>query len=317
MIIHRMERVCFLFMFFLLIFQMLYLSVKGKAKSHYDISKRNRNLLVDTFKKEGFNKGYLEKVFFDKRLDLLPQITSLILVRKANNNDQYKDLLQKKPINQAWKFSRYWRTRLRLAGKKYKVDQDVIVAIFLIESYFGQYKGNNQVISVFSTIFQNSQEPFKSKIIEQLGKKKKYYKKRIEEKAEWALIELKALLQIGLKRNVDLFRIKGSYAGAFGIPQFLPSSYLKWGIDSDKNGTINLFLYPDSIESTANYFQKHGWKNYLNHKEKGHVIWKYNRSTSYVNAVLSIMKKIKEKRTHYLKSKSNLKTKFVVTKFEN
>ncbi|WP_132262777.1 lytic murein transglycosylase [Novosphingobium sp. PhB57] len=72
--------------------------------------------------------------------------------------------------------------------------------------------------------------------------------------------ELVALLKM-VDQGVPPYRLKGSWAGAFGYPQFLPSVYLRLAVDGDGNGTRDIFTSPaDTIASIANYFRDSGWR---------------------------------------------------------
>ena len=73
--------------------------------------------------------------------------------------------------------------------------------------------------------------------------------------------QLVALLRYCLEEKIDCYSIKGSYAGAFGIVQFLPSSLLAYGIDGNADGFIDLFNSIDAVPSAANFLKKHGWDN--------------------------------------------------------
>ena len=101
------------------------------------------------------------------------------------------------------------------------------------------------------------------------------------------------------KSSINIFNIKGSFAGAFGIPQFLPSNYIKFGVDGNGDGKVSLFTMEDAVLSTANYLAGFGWKAALPLPEKRKVIWNYNRSEAYVSAVLGVAEKLKSRNAAY------------------
>src|SRR5262249_25506728 len=80
--------------------------------------------------------------------------------------------------------------------------------------------------------------------------------------------------------------LRGSGSGALGIPQFLPRSYLWYGVDGDGDGSISLYDADDAIPSCAKYLQHYGWKPGLSRKEQRNVIWGYNHSDAYIDTVL-------------------------------
>ena len=87
--------------------------------------------------------------------------------------------------------------------------------------------------------------------------------------------------------------IRGSYAGAIGIPQFMPSNIISLGVDGDKNGRVDLFNHPDAILSVANYLHRYGWKPGLDKEKAYRVLFYYNHSKYYVNTLLQIAKRLK------------------------
>ena len=86
--------------------------------------------------------------------------------------------------------------------------------------------------------------------------------------------------------DVDPLEIRGSGSGAFGIPQFLPRSYLWFGVDGDADGRVSLYDAEDAIPSCANYLQHYGWRPGLSHTAQRNVIWGYNHSDAYIDTVL-------------------------------
>ena len=106
--------------------------------------------------------------------------------------------------------------------------------------------------------------------------------------------ELKALVQIGIREDLDLLEVKGSFAGAFGLPQFIPTSYLTYGADGNGDDNIQLHDRYDAIVSVANYLKAHGWRPGSTNEEMMKVLFRYNRSRLYGETVLKCAGKLKD-----------------------
>jgi hypothetical protein len=98
--------------------------------------------------------------------------------------------------------------------------------------------------------------------------------------------EVKAVFDLSEQMRVDPLELRGSGSGALGIPQFLPRSYLWYGVDGNGDGSISLYDPDDAIPSCAKYLQHYGWKPGLSRKEQRNVIWGYNHSDAYIDTVL-------------------------------
>jgi len=104
--------------------------------------------------------------------------------------------------------------------------------------------------------------------------------------------EVKATFVVADRLGVSPLDLYGSSAGAFGYPQFLPSSYLAHGVDGDGDGKVSLWDVDDAVSSAARYLVAHGWKEGLSRKEQRQVIWHYNRSDAYIDAVLGLADRV-------------------------
>lgn len=137
--------------------------------------------------------------------------------------------------------SRFWRRHqnaLTKAQKKFGVDPAVIVAIIGVESRYGQSAGRIRTIDALTTLTLE-------------------YPRR----ADFFRRELVQFLLLAREQQIDPLTIKGSYAGAIGAAQFMPSSYRNYAIDFDNDGRTDLMgSRADAIGSIANYFKRHGWK---------------------------------------------------------
>jgi len=128
------------------------------------------------------------------------------------------------------------RALLRAVSAKYGVAPSVIVAIWGVESNFGRFSGVRPTIAVLAT----------------LG-----YESRRAEFFRGQLIDALTILDRG---DIDLLRLKGSWAGAMGQVQFMPSSYLRFAVDEDGDGRRDIWTsHADIFGSIANYLREHGW----------------------------------------------------------
>jgi membrane-bound lytic murein transglycosylase B len=124
---------------------------------------------------------------------------------------------------------------------------------------------------------------------------RKLMRERSISKSKWAEEQLIALAQIRKKKHLDLVSLRGSYAGAFGLPQFIPSSYRDYAEALVPEATPNITKPNDAIMSVANYLQKKGWQM-DNQEAQVAALMKYNNSRDYANGILNISEKVSKKK---------------------
>lgn len=190
---------------------------------------------------------------------------------------------------------------LSKASKKFDVPAEVIASVMWIETKFGGYLGKSHVPSVYlSTALASEKEYIDMNVSvlknsfkgndEELDGMIQKIEARANKKSNWAINELLALEKIQKDEVIDIYQLKGSWAGAFGLSQFLPSSYVKWAYDGNNNGRTDLFELEDATYSIANYLKSNGWGK--TKEEQRDAVWHYNNSTAYVDAVLKLSEKI-------------------------
>lgn len=159
--------------------------------------------------------------------------------KKIKSWQNYKNrFVTKKAIRNGRLFMLKHRKTLDRAAEKYGIPSNVIVGILGVETRYGKVTGSYRT---FDTLATFAFEDFKRK--------------------EFFLSELEHLLLLTRDNDIDINTLKGSYAGALGIPQFMPSSWRAFAVDFDKDGKINLLeSEADAIGSIANYLSRHGWK---------------------------------------------------------
>jgi len=243
--------------------------------------------LVTTMAAEGYERAFLQKTFSDQRVRYVPNLVRMLVV-PPDFTANYERFTKAAEISRARAFKAAQADPLAEAEKKYRVDAGIIVAILLVETSLGRNTGRSPVLSVFaSVLLENSlhREAFARTLAD--NPRKDHYLQRLNDKAAWARAQLGALITMQ-RGGFDACGLRGSYAGAFGIPQFLPTSYLKWANSGADGCSPDLFSMPHAILSVANFLKAHGWQANLSDAEKRVVLWQYNRSSVYAGTVLAI-----------------------------
>ena len=159
---------------------------------------------------------------------------------------------------------------------KYNVDPIIIVTIAGVESNYGIHHSQ---YSVFNSLYSQIHE--------------------IPRRSKWATRELAEFLKYCYKDKIDTQEIGGSYAGAFGYGQFIPSSFTRYSVDFNKNGVREPYGWDDVLGSIANYLRMNGYnpgsKDYGKTGDIYKAVFAYNHSDNYVMAVLELRAKIQER----------------------
>jgi membrane-bound lytic murein transglycosylase B len=135
----------------------------------------------------------------------------------------------------------FWRRHgdiLERVAAHYGVAPEILVAIVGVETYYGANTGDYRVVDALSSLafYFPSRAPFFTS-------------------------ELEAFLLMTRDQKLDPLMLKGSYAGAMGMPQFIPTSYRRYAVDFDADGRSDIWRsVPDVLASIANYFKEHGWE---------------------------------------------------------
>lgn len=136
----------------------------------------------------------------------------------------------------------FWRQHavaLNQAQQRYGVTPELIVAILGVETIYGRNTGGFRVVDALSTLAFG-------------------YPRR----ADFFRAELEQFLLLCREENIDATTLKGSYAGAMGLPQFMPSSFRTYAVDLDGDGRKDIWSNPaDAIGSIGNYFSRYGWRS--------------------------------------------------------
>jgi membrane-bound lytic murein transglycosylase B len=247
--------------------------------------------LANQLENRGLAQDEIKTVFLDPRMPPFSVIP--FSLKPQEPASMYYHFHNTKNIAAARTFLRKYQHPLQQAEKQYGVNRKIITAILLIETNLGQHFGRSRVIERLVRVASVA-EPYNMELnfqrlkAQDPGISKEAIVTRAKHLEAVFVPEVVALFEIAKRRKVDIFEIRGSTAGAFGLPQFLPSSYLRFAVDGNRNGVISLFEPVDALFSTANYLEQHGWKERLTLSAKRAVILKYNNSLAYADAVLKV-----------------------------
>ena len=252
--------------------------------------------LISRLSQDGFDAGFLSRLFIDSRSEPIPSAMS-IPVTTREIPEIYEQFLTPEAILLARRFLQENSTILNEMEKKFSVDREVVTAILLVESRFGENICKFRVLPTLASMaVMDSPENVEANysVLRVADPEMTYDRVQgvAKKRASWAYQELKNFLLIVLRENFDPLEIRGSYAGAVGMAQFVPSSYL--GYAESKNGFERwLTSKEDAVFSIGNYLKSHGWNKNLPLEKKKKILWYYNHSKPYIETVLLIAQKIK------------------------
>lgn len=164
------------------------------------------------------------------------------------------------------------------------VDRGVIVGILMWETKLGTITGDYQAFNAFVSqayFIDEANAVALSRKDEKVKLDKAAQARRVETIRARAKKNLLALVRQCKAKGIDVFTMKGSWAGAIGFPQFMPAS-LRWADDGNGDGVIDLFHFDDAIASVGRYLKEHGFA-----QDKKKAVWGYNHEDAYVEGVLA------------------------------
>lgn len=187
--------------------------------------------------KHQFRRDELENLF--ERAQHRPAIIEAISRPSTSRPwPEYRaSFVNRQRIRLGLEFWHKYRATLRRAEKEYGVPQEIIVALIGVETIYGRNAGSYRVLDALTTLAFD-------------------YPRR----AAFFRSELEHYLLLAREQQFDLLSVRGSYAGAMGVPQFMPSSYRNYAVDFNGNRTVDLLREDvDAIGSVANYLLGYGW----------------------------------------------------------
>ena len=219
-----------------------------------------KDTLIEVLTKAQIDDAHI--LFSDARLQLYPQI-----LKSSANGSGWEVIFTQKSIERGRKCIKENDAVLRKIEVQFGVNKEILVSLFRVETNLGRDIGKYVVFNSLLTWYVSGNR-----------------------RASWAANELVSYLTLCHEHQLDPFEVKGSTHGAFGLLQFIPSSFQRFAIDGNGDGKIDLFNFEDAMASSANYLQKQGWGK--KEKQKKKALHAYNRDWGYVKTVMKYSKLI-------------------------
>ncbi|WP_439108985.1 lytic murein transglycosylase B [Halomonas flagellata] len=216
------------------------LAFATQAAPDFDPERREEvRALVDELAGKGLERDWLEAAMRDASFQQGVLDAMEGAAERRLRWDEYREIfLQPERITRGVAFIEAHREAFERAEAEYGVPPEVIAAIIGVETSYGRFTGRHRVLDSLSTLAFHHPG-----------------------RGAFFLGELAAFLEITREQGVDPGSLAGSYAGAMGYPQFIPTSYRAYAVDFDGDGIRDLWTNPvDAIGSVGHYFAEHGWR---------------------------------------------------------
>jgi len=241
-----MKKIKLLLLTVLLPFLLLANDDRPPVSYNFLAKKEVQKFITMMVKKYHFKRSYMTSVIKSAKLDrdTLARYTGKYKVGTTNGPwERYKaHVLDKESLRKAKKFKKQYYSTLRRASRQYKVDMNYIVGFMGVESKFGEYTGDYNILDALATLAFNP------------NRMKKFFKS-----------EFKHLFLFAREKGYDITKLEGSFAGAMGCVQQVPSMARKHKSDFNGDGKTNPWDIEDCIGSIAKFMHKNKWRN-------GHVV---------------------------------------------
>ena len=217
---------------------LLALALPALAQSPYGERAEVKSFIRDLVERHGFVESELNTLFARVyRVD--PVLQAIVAPAEIAPWPDYRAMFVSPPrISGGLAFWTAQEALLARAEREYGVPAEIIVAIIGVETFYGRNPGRWRVVEALATLAFD-------------------YPPR----AGFFRGELENYLLLARDSGLDVFSVRGSYAGAIGIPQFMPGSLRRYAVDFDGDGAIDLSRNTaDAIGSVANYLKQHGWR---------------------------------------------------------
>jgi membrane-bound lytic murein transglycosylase B len=283
------------FLYLILVINILFLSA-----SFCVADEPRRQLVQELLIAEGLGPSQAQSIMQDPRISLRSDIVIKNLFfssAKGTADKPYVMEVDQRQIKEGRAFIKEHADVLSVVENRFGASPRIITAILIIESRLGAHPMPYNVVNAYVNLafvldpdYWKELQDLHAHAYPQLYDEATLT--RAKRKAKWAVSELCYLVYIANHLGIDPLTITGSFAGALGPAQFIPSSFWIFGIDGDSDGMASPFNLTDAILSMGSYLKKYGWREDASLEQKRKAIWYYNRSDVYVNTVMMLYERL-------------------------
>jgi membrane-bound lytic murein transglycosylase B len=248
---------------------------------------------------DGIDHAEVRAAFGDPRMEAFRGLAFSLYPRE--HSSLYRGFLRADSVGRARRCRAEHDRAFRAAEQRFGVSAGVVSAILHVETQCGANTGRRRVLAQLAKLaMSNDPANVRWNIARHTKGVPAHRRAGVEARVRTRARELEAMFypevlatfRVAERNRVEPMAMTGSGAGAFGLPQFLPSSYLRFAVDGNGDGRISLFDPDDAIASAANYLRGNGWRPGIRYADQRRVIWSYNHSDAYIDTVLTLAGKL-------------------------
>jgi len=258
---------------------------------------RGWRYLIERLVADGLDRERVVHAFADPRMEPFTGLDFGLNPRAPHS--LYRGFLRASSVAAARRCRAAHAADLDAAEHTTGVPASLVAAILYVETACGRNTGSSRVFYRLARLaMANEPANLRANIARLAGDviPDAEIERQVRERAQYLentfYPEVSAAFDAADQMGVDLLDLRGSPSGAFGLPQFLPTNYLRYGIDATGDGYIDLFDSADAAASCAAYLADKGWHDGLSERDRRMVIWHYNHSEAYVEAVLTLARRL-------------------------
>lgn len=257
--------------------------------------------LIDKLARDGVDRRRVVAAFSDERVGAFTGL-EFSPDRPREHHSMYRGFLTAGRIADARRCRLLHADAFEAAEERYGVSANALAAVLYVETGCGRNTGSSLVLYRLARLAmanepENLQRNF-DRFTDADGRLDPGTEAKLRTRGRYLedtfYPEVRALFLISKQTGIDPLEVRGSGSGAFGYPQFLPTSYLSYGVDADGDGRVSLYDTEDAAASCARYLSAYGWKPGADEVQRRGAVWAYNHSDAYVDTVLGLARRISQ-----------------------